>query len=249
MFRIYPKPNLPDHTLVENKAEIYFDFNEPIITNTVSNTLLAVLPTVDTSLVVVQTCEASYQLNGRLYERSGLYYQHLDNQLGCDSVVALSLSVAPFNTETYVSGDSIWAASQNASSYQWIDCSTNQPINGANAPYFIPPSTGFYAVQIEGGACNKTSECTSFWSVGIEDLPSLILDYYPNPTKGQVEIVLGQKVNNIEIRIVNQLGQEVSRQTFRQKDQLKLDLPKVAGIYFLHLNLDGKAESIKVLKL
>lgn len=37
-FRIYPKADLPDGTLVQNRAAIYFDQNPPIITNTVSRT-------------------------------------------------------------------------------------------------------------------------------------------------------------------------------------------------------------------
>jgi len=35
-FRVYPKAGLPSGTVVDNSAAIYFDFNPPIITNTVS---------------------------------------------------------------------------------------------------------------------------------------------------------------------------------------------------------------------
>ncbi|HNL38047.1 MAG TPA: T9SS type A sorting domain-containing protein [Saprospiraceae bacterium] len=35
-FLIYPRPDLSLGTVVTNRAAIYFDFNEPIITNTVS---------------------------------------------------------------------------------------------------------------------------------------------------------------------------------------------------------------------
>jgi len=38
LFRVYPKPDLASGTVVENRAAIYFDFNEPIITNTVLRT-------------------------------------------------------------------------------------------------------------------------------------------------------------------------------------------------------------------
>ncbi len=37
-FKIYPKSELPEGTLVDNRAAIYFDQNPPIITNTVSRT-------------------------------------------------------------------------------------------------------------------------------------------------------------------------------------------------------------------
>lgn len=38
-FRISQKPDLPDGTVIENNAAIYFDFNDPIITNTVFHTI------------------------------------------------------------------------------------------------------------------------------------------------------------------------------------------------------------------
>jgi uncharacterized delta-60 repeat protein/uncharacterized repeat protein (TIGR01451 family) len=39
IFEIDPKPNLPHGTLIDNKVDIYFDFNPPIRTNTVKNTI------------------------------------------------------------------------------------------------------------------------------------------------------------------------------------------------------------------
>lgn len=39
MFKVKKKPNLPLNTIISNRAGIYFDYNEPIITNTVSTKL------------------------------------------------------------------------------------------------------------------------------------------------------------------------------------------------------------------
>jgi hypothetical protein len=48
-FRISPKENTPLGTRIRNKAEIYFDFNEPIVTNRTINTLY--VPTVTSGIV------------------------------------------------------------------------------------------------------------------------------------------------------------------------------------------------------
>ena len=40
MFSIKVKPNLPAGTIIENKSSIYFDYNTPVVTNTVSNTFI-----------------------------------------------------------------------------------------------------------------------------------------------------------------------------------------------------------------
>ena len=41
VFSIDQKPGLPDGVEIKNKAEIYFDFNEPVITNTALNTIFS----------------------------------------------------------------------------------------------------------------------------------------------------------------------------------------------------------------
>ncbi len=52
MFEIKPKPGLPDGTRIENTADIYFDFNSPIQTNTVFSTMVNSIPYVDASVSV-----------------------------------------------------------------------------------------------------------------------------------------------------------------------------------------------------
>ena len=46
-YKINHLPNLPEETLIKNTANIYFDFNPPIVTNTITNTLVSQLPAVD----------------------------------------------------------------------------------------------------------------------------------------------------------------------------------------------------------
>ena len=43
-FIILTKPGLDENTVIENEAGIYFDFNPPIVTNTVSSTMVETLP-------------------------------------------------------------------------------------------------------------------------------------------------------------------------------------------------------------
>lgn len=39
IFEIEPKPNLPHGTVISNESDIYFDFNPPVLTNSVKNTI------------------------------------------------------------------------------------------------------------------------------------------------------------------------------------------------------------------
>lgn len=53
VFDIAPfNSNLPDNTAIENSAGIIFDMNEPIITNTVLNTIVDEIPTVNDNIVL-----------------------------------------------------------------------------------------------------------------------------------------------------------------------------------------------------
>ena len=53
-FDILPQDELEENTIIENFADIYFDFNPPIRTNTTSSEMVSELPVID----------ALYELNG-----------------------------------------------------------------------------------------------------------------------------------------------------------------------------------------
>ena len=72
--------------LVENTAEIYFDFNEPIITNTVQTSYLCQHTT---SLVQASICPGE-EYEG--YTQEGTYEDLLVTDLGCDSLRTLEVS-------------------------------------------------------------------------------------------------------------------------------------------------------------
>ncbi len=67
VFEISPISNAVSNVLINNKVNIYFDYNDPITTNTVFNTLTNSIPTVDASvtqdgdLLTAATANASYQ--------------------------------------------------------------------------------------------------------------------------------------------------------------------------------------------
>ena len=54
-YSILPKPGLTDGTTIENEAAIYFDFNQPVITNTTLNTM-------QSSLASIENIDANDQL-------------------------------------------------------------------------------------------------------------------------------------------------------------------------------------------
>ncbi len=97
-FRINAKDDIEECTVMKNKADIYFDFNPPITTNTVSNTLVSyicedVIQKIDTTIC---TGENLYG-----YTKSGNYVIRFNKEKTCDTLVQLKLKVNPPATNYY----------------------------------------------------------------------------------------------------------------------------------------------------
>lgn len=74
-------------SIIENSADIYFDFNEPIKTNTVESFYLCK----DTSSIVNISICPDEVYDG--YQQTGVYVDTLSTKSGCDSVRTLNLDV------------------------------------------------------------------------------------------------------------------------------------------------------------
>jgi hypothetical protein len=82
-------------TQISNMAFIYFDYNAPVTTNTVTDTLGSPpeCTNSDTSYGLTICSGDSAMIGSHAYYASGIYSQTLTNVGGCDSVVNLTLSV------------------------------------------------------------------------------------------------------------------------------------------------------------
>ena len=92
IYRVMPMANLLVGTAIENTASIYFDFNTPVVTNTVSNIICN--PTTSTTTSTI--CEGDiYFFEGSNLTIAGNYSVTLQAVDGCDSILNLNLLVDP----------------------------------------------------------------------------------------------------------------------------------------------------------
>ena len=89
-FRCNPKEDRLENTIVHNTADIIFDTNVPIVTNTTINTLVSELCTFVSTEIDVEICEGDNYLG---YEESGIYSEIFPLAFGCDSTVTINLEV------------------------------------------------------------------------------------------------------------------------------------------------------------
>lgn len=125
-------------------------------------------------------------------------------------------------------------ANETNATYQWIDCDNgNTPINGETNQSFTATKNGNYAVIVDNGFCQSTSECVNINSVGIEEFNKASVQIFPNPSQGKVQIRLLNAPQTIQsVRVINLLGKEVYN-TSANQNQVDLNLSSLSsGIYF-----------------
>lgn len=147
-----------------------------------------------------------------------------------------------------VFGGTISTDYHEATSYQWIDCNTNNPISGATSESFSPESNGNYAVKITApNGCTHTSDCYELTTFSInKNVVSNKFEVYPNPSNDNITII--SKNSTIQsVEIFNLTGKSV------YKNDLKPPMAEVTvkspdkGVYVLRIRSNKGSHSIKII--
>ncbi len=242
-YRVKPLANLPLGTTIENTASIYFDFNSPVVTNTVSNLICNPIAPTNLSAII---CDGDvYNFNGANISTTGNYSATLNAINGCDSVVNLNLSIETINTNIQQSGDSISVTSNGI--IQWFDCSLQQIISGETQTIFVPGIPGNYAAIITQGNCSDTTACVLVSGFDLA-ISSSRFSVFPNPTDENITIAISQPCENCKIDISNTLGQTIYASTINLNSKI-INLKSLpSGVYFIALRSDKMSVVKKLVK-
>ena len=211
--------------------------------------------------IVTTVCD-SYEWHDSTYTESGTYVFEYTNETDCPSADTLHLTVVTINTEIELhvllteDGENYVFVSQENAEYQWMNCETNELIEGATQQQFTPEVSGSYACIITLGECVDTTECEYVSAgVGITENSTTDLILYPNPTTGIVTVQLAPKTLSLnpEIQVFDVFGRMLDIvETFHETSlqAVQIDLSRYAnGIYFVKLVDDGMVISVgKVVK-
>ena len=168
---------------------------------------------------------------------------------GCENTASVEVTTITVNTEVYYVevGDGFLEVTQENAEYQWIDCATNEPIEGATQSQFAPAVSGNYACVITVGECSDTTECQEVTITGISENGMVDLAIYPNPTTGIVNIRLTSETCNqtLEIHLFDVYGKLLSvvetRCTTSPQSVSQINLSRYAtGVYIIKLVNGGK---------
>ena len=144
---------------IHNTAEIYFDFNEPIITNTVETSYLCQ----HTASLVQATICPDEDYEG--YTVAGTYVDGLLTELGCDSVRTLVLTTLPASDAACVS------ATQNADAVS-LSAYPIPAQEKLNVRYNGNMIIGYTILDVNGRVVRSGIPSNNYFGIDITDLQS-----------------------------------------------------------------------------
>lgn len=188
----------------------------------------------------------SINFNGNYYSSAGNYTDVLQSSQGCDSTVTLQLTEYSMNVDiSSTNGVDLYTTTSGVA-YQWIYCTTGNPITGASSSAYTPTANGSYAVIVDDGNCSDTSNCYTVSGVGIGEIPG---DYsvQPNPTNGLITIQ--SKTKTIaQVEVLSLSGAVVGSESC-EASKCTLTIEGANGMYMLRVTFsDGSASMTRIVK-
>ncbi|NUN99142.1 MAG: T9SS type A sorting domain-containing protein [Saprospiraceae bacterium] len=197
---------------------------------------LEVQPAYSVALEAKICAGESYEFGGADITESGLYTAAYTTEGGCDSIVVLNLSVTGEFFEVQLEGETLTASAEEGATYKWIDCSTNEPIEGATTNVFTPTVSGIYAVIVSLSDCEITSECTEVIVVSTENpIQEAGWQLLPNPTSGPAQLRMDQVASEVlRLQVFDMAGRLCAEQIIAAgQSNVSVDLSSLSDGMFL----------------
>jgi hypothetical protein len=176
-----------------------------------------------------------WNVSGEIYDESGVYLGALESVGGCDSIVTLNLEFLELDNTVSTEGTTLTADIAGAI-YQWVDCNADyEPIPGEIEQNFTVGSDGSYAVIVTVLECTDTSNCYDFLHFSIDENNAENFKIYPNPTAGEIHIMLNQIEAKTDVTIWSPTGQQIATYAFENQNELTIDFDAAPGLYIAQI--------------
>jgi hypothetical protein len=258
VYRIRSFDSLLPLEVINNSAAIYFDDNEPVITNTYSHTIfscdlipdpngvnatcqgqsvmLNIFPELDYTETYTWTIDGSLVGNEMLYNfpaiEPGMYDIVLNRTNPfCNEYDTLNVEVweIPGNNLTNLNG--VLIAPAGGVSWDWY---LNGEALDYNFPEMVPMISGLYTVITTNEfGCNTLSNEVNVIVENIDEANATRLTLYPNPAESMVNVIVPHGYRGVQV--INATGQVVySDVNATRVQQLDVSL-WAAGVYRIEI--------------
>lgn len=199
-----------------------------------------------TGSITETACNSYTAPDGSVYTSNGVYTAIVTNAAGCDSTITINLTIEQIDTTvSYASG--ILTANQSGVSYQWIDCSTMNPIAGETSQSFTPSSNGNYAVNLSGTICDLNSDCYDVSDLGLDEFNQLNLVLFPNPVSDELNIV-NNSGEELVLELYDNTGKLLQTIVSSETNSAIGMRDKSAGIYQLKAKSKFAGRTFKIIR-
>jgi uncharacterized protein with PIN domain len=208
---------------------------------------LTITPSSD-NVTIISACD-SYFWNGTTYTTSGIKTGPTANCVTEKLDLTINTTIAPTGnaTQTFCGSETVSLLNATGTGIIWYDAATiGTVVPGATV---LVDGTTYYASQTVSG-CESSARLAvtvnSGGCLGLDNFDAANLQWYPNPTKGILNITYSKNIE--EISVINLLGQTLF--TNKPKaNEVRLDLSKLTtDTYFVKVVSEGKSKMIKVIK-
>ncbi|GEP51926.1 hypothetical protein FNO01nite_25980 [Flavobacterium noncentrifugens] len=168
-------------------------------------------------------------------------YTFIPSSAQCAENTTMTIVVKSVNTATTTQGNTITASAAGAT-YQWVNCSSAQPISGATNATYTATQDGSYAVMVTQNGCTATSACVTIATLGTDTFSNNKWNMYPNPATHQLFINLNEAT---EIAIIDMTGKIIHHQILKAgKNAVDISL-LTSGMYIIKSASGVNAKFIK----
>ncbi len=176
------------------------------------------------------------------YNTTGQYFDTLQNQYTCDSIIEINLLVEDVDLNINIDANKLTIA-ESAVAYQWINCATNEIIEGATEQNYFAEYNGSFACSVSKNTCTYESSCVDVNNVSINDLSNNYISVFPNPVSNILNIISTKSILNI--RLYNLEGKELF-----QTNKNFIDMSNYsAGLYMVVIESNMESNKFKILKI
>lgn len=207
---------------------------------------LTVNPTYTESVTQAICTGDAFVFGSEILTEAGDYSHTFQSINSCDSVVNLSLTVETLEAQISLSGGVLSVAEIADATYQWINCTTDSPIEGATGASFSPEASGSYAVTVRSATCETTSEC--FDVIVLSSAFETSTQVFPNPFTEYLSVQLPETATGT-FQLIDLSGKVVLQDNFHTKSKFGIPTDKVEkGLYVLEILVKDQKRRIKVIR-
>lgn len=164
----------------------------------------------------------------------------------CTEILSIYLTVILLDTSVTQTAPGTLSANAAGAAYQWIDCDTGEPVEGATQKSFEATQTGNYAVVITQLGCSDTSSCYNLIINGAYAPLEQHVKVYPNPAGNWLTIELPGAAQE-SYALYDLMGRMLANGAIRE-EKTTLNLADLGnGLYILEIRSTTFKRQFKIL--